>query len=95
MAAVCLFERNPYSGFSLPGQTSTGPRLCTGPNRFIGEEDSVTPVLESALERLPNDPKLLTLVSICRKASVAPDGAEKSLCQALEYADQSGPSGKC
>ena len=56
---------------------------------IIGEEDSVTPVLESALERLPNDPKLLTLVSICRKSSDDPNDAEKFLCQALECADES------
>ncbi len=56
---------------------------------LVGDEDTVTLILDSALERLPNDPKLLTLVSICRTAPVDPDDTEKALCHALENADES------
>ena len=55
----------------------------------VGDEDSVTPILEAALERHPDDPRLLTLSTACRSQRDDPDGVEDLLLKALEHAGES------
>ena len=55
----------------------------------VGDEDSVTPILEAALERHPDDPRLLTLAAACRSQLDDPEGAENLLLKAHEHAGES------
>ena len=55
----------------------------------VGDEDSVTPILEAARERHPDDPRLLTLSAACRSQLDDPEGAENLLLRALEHAGES------
>ena len=98
LADACLESGDPLAAVNLLKGTLTldsptwadvrRAEIMHQAESLIGEEDTVTPILESASERFPNDPKLLTLFSMCRKASVGPEDVEKSLCLALECADE-------
>ncbi len=55
----------------------------------VGDEESVTPILEAALARQPDDPRLLTLSAACRSQLDDPEGAETLLLRALEHAGSS------
>ena len=59
--------------------------LCRGEALAIGAS-SVWGSLEVALERDPNNPRLLTILGICRSIFGDPVDAERSFLQALEHA---------
>ena len=54
-----------------------------------GRSDSVGPVLESALQRQPDNPRLLTLAAMCQRFFKDTKNAEALLNRALEIADTS------
>ena len=56
---------------------------------MVGDDDSVTPILDAALGRHPDDPRLLTLSAACRSQLDDPEGAENLLVRALEHAGRS------
>ena len=53
---------------------------------MVNDRDSVVSALEGALERNPDDPKLLTLAALCLNPIDDPQGVENSLIKALELA---------
>ena len=61
--------------------------LCKA-EAMANDADSVAPVLEDALERHPDDPKLLTLAALCRNPLDDPVGFENSLIKALKRASE-------
>ena len=61
--------------------------LCKA-EAMANDADSVAPVLEGALERHPDDPKLLTLAALCRNPLDDPVGLENSLIKALKRASE-------
>ena len=53
-----------------------------------GQDSTVVPALETALQQAPTNPRLLALDAVARNARGDPDGAENALLIALEHVEE-------